>query len=365
MAIHFIAGRPGAGKGLYSLDQIVRELRFTNRKIVTNFALLPDILGEYLNEKYKCSFDLLHRLQLLDDEAIRAFYTWRGADVALAVANDKQGRPETFDISGAQASGGVFYLLDEVHLAFGARDWQTMGKAVMYYASQHRKLGDDVLLVTQAPKNVDSQFRSLAQDYTVLRNHSLEKVGIFKQPSIFSKSVYLNLPTGNEQAMEHTVFRLDKKLAACYDTSKGVGIQRRGEADIGKDRRKGISWIWLVVAVVLGCFALWQIPRFAFGKVKDSFVKPSGGLVKGVSGTNSATTNSAPALTNAVPALPPPRPAGHTNKVVSMLRNGSGIIFILDNGREVSDRRHNLKLISNEQITDSDGVSFPLPFVLD
>lgn len=353
MAIHFIAGRPGAGKGLYSIDQIVRELRFTNRKIVTNFALLPPALAEYCQLKFGSSFDLLHRLQILDDNEIRAFYTWRGSDTPLAVVNDKKGNPDSFDITGAQASGGVFYLLDEVHLAFGARDWQSMGKAVMYYASQHRKLGDDVLLVTQAPKNVDSQFRSLAQDYTVLRNHGLEKVGIFKQPNIFSRSVYLNLPNGSEPAMEHTVFRLDKELAACYDTSKGIGIQSRGDADVGKDRRKGFSWAWLIVALVAGCFLLWWVPVKAVKSLNQ------GVTVKPVVRTNTVPgdvvlTNTAPSKgtpTNAVPVV--------TNKVSGFIRfPNKKVAFFLDNGREISDRLHNLKEFTNETITDSRGNTF-------
>lgn len=264
MAIHFVTGRPGAGKGLYSMKLLIEEIRGTNRAIVTNMALLPEKLAEYLHNEWGESFDLLTRLRLIEDEEMVDFYTYRapGAD-QLEVEKDSKGKAVSYDIAAASAGGGVFYLLDEVHLAFGARDWMNTGRATMYYASQHRKLGDDVILVTQAPKNVESQFRSLAQDYTTIRNHGLEKILFFKQPKMFSRQTFLNLPTGgNEKPLEKAVFRMDKKSADCFDTAQGVGIHERGAtADKDKDRRKGISWMWILLVVAVVAVGFGMLPK--------------------------------------------------------------------------------------------------------
>ena len=274
MSIHFVTGRPGAGKSFYSMKLILEELRGTDRKIVTNLAVLPDELAEMLHTKFGETFNLLERLHLITDEEIEFFYCHRGLSTgALQVDYNDKGKAQKFDIETAQSTGGVFYILDEVHLAFGARNWQAMGNACIYYASQHRKLGDDVILITQAPKMVDTTFRNLAQDYTVLRNHAMEKILFFKQPKFFSRQTFLNLPTANETPMEKSMFRLDMNVAKCYDTSQGVGIHTRGEADTKGDRRKGLPW-WVAVIAFLGLIYVGsQIPNACGRFVADEVME--------------------------------------------------------------------------------------------
>ena len=266
LAIHFVTGRPGAGKGLYCMKLLIEELRGTDRKIVSNFALKPDDLAEYLHDKFGTTYNLLERWCKITDDQIAEFYLYRGEDspkLDAEYTETKSGlkKPTSFDITAAQEGGGVFYVLDEVHLKFGARDWQMMGKATMYYSSQHRKLGDDVILATQAPKNVDNQFRSLAQDYTVLRNHGMEMLLFWKQPNVFSRQTFLDLPNKMESPMEKGTFRLDKAVADCYDTSQGVGILSRGDADKLGDRRKGLPWWTAIIAVGILIYVVLQVPK--------------------------------------------------------------------------------------------------------
>jgi len=270
MAIHFVTGRPGAGKGLYTMRLIVEEIRGSNRTIVTNFPILKDKLAEYLHEEYGESFDILTRLILIESkEEITNFYRVRkskpdGSIDLLDVELDSKGKAVSYDIDGAQ-DGGVFYVLDEVHIVFGARDWQEMGRAVLFYASQHRKLGDDVILISQAPKNVDSQFRSIAQDFTVLRNHGMEKYMIFKQPSMFGRATYLNMPTGTRDTpLETSYFKLQKRQADCYETARGVGLGPKdgAKADKGKDKRKGISIYWIFPAFGVIGYLVYLVPTY-------------------------------------------------------------------------------------------------------
>ena len=305
MAIHFVTGRPGAGKSFYSMKLIIEELRGTERRIVTNLAILQENLAEMLHEKHGDSFDLLNRLTIIEDEKIEYFYTHRGGDIPqLDIERNAKGRAEKFDIETAQATGGVFYILDEVHLSFGARNWQNMGNAAIYYSSQHRKLGDDCILITQAPKMVDTTFRNLAQDYTVLRNHGLEKLLFFKQPKVFSRQTFLNLPGPNETPMEKGTFRLDLDVANCYDTSQGVGIHSRGEADTKEDRRTGLPW-WLGIIIFIGgVFLLAQIPSACGKFVSNSVNSASDSILDGVKekfDTNSTDKNST--VVNTIPEV--------------------------------------------------------------
>jgi hypothetical protein len=183
----------------------------------------------------------------------------------------------------------VFYMLDEVHLVFGARDWQDMGRACIYYASQHRKLGDDVILVSQVPKNVDNQFRGLAQDYSVLRNHGLERIWGFKQPDVFTRKTYQNMPTGSSQdvPMETSRFKLNILWADCYETERGMGITKieGGTADKGKDRRKGIRWYWgigamaLIAALLIG--AVFILPKMGIEAFAESTIVDMNATVAG------------------------------------------------------------------------------------
>ena len=144
---------------------------------------------------------------------------------------------------------GIFYVLDEVHIAFNARAWADTGHEVLYYLSQHRKLGDDVVCITQAINNVDKQFRSVAQDFTYIRNLSKQKAGVFRLPAMFIRSTYAQPATDTSKPMETGTFKLDVSgLASLYDTAKGVGIHGRAGADTNA-RKRGIHWLWFVVGL--------------------------------------------------------------------------------------------------------------------
>ena len=377
MAIHFVTGRPGAGKSFYSMKLIIEELRGTNRRIVTNLAIIPENLAEMLHEKHGDSFDLLNRLHLIDDEEIEFFYCQRGlATGALKLEVNAKGKPEKFDIATAQESGGIFYILDEVHLSFGARNWQNMGNACIYYASQHRKLGDDVILITQAPKMVDTTFRNLAQDYTVLRNHALETIMFFKAPSVFSRQTFLNLPTANETPMEKGTFRLDMDVANCYDTSQGVGIHSRGDADTTRDTRKGLPWYVAVGVFIGGIWLVAQIPSACGKYVAGTVMDTSEYIVDNdENGSEQVEDNSTIRTTNGVatiqvanmstnaPAIAP-SPVIEDTKVVGYLMKGSHLQgtfefkAILSNGSVLSLQKGELSDIYRSHVVDADGQSY-------
>ena len=266
MSIHFISGKPGGGKTLYSVKLIVEELVRSNRCIITNVPLLLPRLNEYLQQNYPKLFEerftgeqLRHissRIILLDEDDLPKFFTYRPDDVRLeSVSNQEWKAGKRPDFSQVK-DGGVLYVLDEVHIAFNARAWAETGHEVLYYLSQHRKLGDDVICITQAIGNVDKQFRSVAQDFTYLRNLSKQRAGLFRLPAMFIRSTYAQPATDNSKAMETGTFKLDVSgLASCYDTARGVGIHGRTGADTNS-RKKGFHWLWFVIGLPLIVWAL-------------------------------------------------------------------------------------------------------------
>lgn len=228
MPIHVILGKPGSGKSLYATSRLILELVEGERNVVTNLPLRVSRLNEYLQQRYpSINTRLVERLRVLTDDEMREFWKFRGP------ADDDKGER------------GVAYFLDEAHIAFNARDWATLGRGALHYLSQHRKLGDIVWPITQAPGNLDKQFRSVAEDFTVLRNEYTAKYGPFRGRGRFVRKTYLSEPTPKAEPFETATFHLDVGgVASCYDTAKGIGVHG-SKADMGR-RAKGIPIMWVI-----------------------------------------------------------------------------------------------------------------------
>lgn len=276
MSIHFISGKPGGGKSLYAVRLIVDELVKGDRVVITNVALKLGALNEYLQREYPSKLiDLHNRVMLLPDEDVGRFWLIRPGWYRLQDVSEMDQRggkrldwshcfaPDgSGEYKSAHEIGGVMYAIDEIHNFFNAREWMHTGKSALFYLSQHRKLGDDVLCITQSVNNVDKQFRSVAQDFSYMRNHSKERLGVFRSINRFTRKTYASPVTGSpgEHAMEHALFKLDVEgLASCYDTAAGVGILGRS-ADVGA-RKKGIPFSMLVLAGVLAFVCLAMLPK--------------------------------------------------------------------------------------------------------
>jgi hypothetical protein len=247
---------------------ILDELACGVRPVITNIPLRLGEVNAYFQKRYPIAYkrrfldtDSVHIsdiVRLLTDEEMATFFCFRGEDVHLASVTNVEWRNGKRPDYSAVKDGGVFYVLDEVHIAFNARKWAETGNEVLYYLSQHRKLGDDVVCITQAISNVDKQFRSVAQDYTYIKNLSKQRLGLFRMPSLFMRSTYAQPATDNSKAMENGTFSLDVSgIASCYDTAKGVGIHGRKGADT-KERKSGVHWLWFVIGLPLLLFAIYR-----------------------------------------------------------------------------------------------------------
>jgi hypothetical protein len=290
MSISFVTGKPGGGKGLYTLQNIVEELRKGRRPIITNLPIKlgPWVNGSgqpqaglvaYLQRKYGQSFDAEKRVFILTDEQCKEFYRWRvnvktGELVQCGVTEKgKDGQCVAFDTTPMVENGGVMYAIDEAWKFFGAREWQSTGRAALFYTAQHRHFGDDVLFVTQNSKQIDTALRMVSQDYHQVRNHGKERFGLFRQPGIFSVYVYGEPPSPGATPMSRTTFRLDAPgLGGSYDTSAGVGIVGQAVADLG-ERKKGLHWAWIAVAAVVVIFLGVRAPFWIGRGLTHSFIK--------------------------------------------------------------------------------------------
>jgi hypothetical protein len=403
MSIHFITGKPGAGKGLLMMQKIIDELRTGRRCVITNFAVEIDAwvtadfrpqmgLKAYLIKTYGEDFNCRARIFRVTDEQMERFFLYRPIPVvsdeversrstakwelqcakytAYEDKKEKIERITEFETNLFPLSGGVLYAMDEAWKFYSSRHWQRTGDAVQFYNSQNRKFGDDVLIATQHTKQIDPMIYRVAQDFWVCRNRSLLRFGPFRQPDDIHVGIYEDAPTGSmKEPMQKIKFSIDKKgVGQCYDTSAGVGLSGRMAADLGKVKR-GISFKWLVVMGVL-------IPLFVMLVIwKGGHLAQMGFMRKmgkaPIAGTNAPVSH--------VPSYyaPPPVPKGandvrkvsedvlrHVEKdevpvVVSGLYRVSGVWHvILSDGREYQSGDLALHQISSRSVIVGTNVYF-------
>jgi len=365
MSIHIILGKPGSGKSFYATRRLIDELSDTNRNIVTNLPLRLDAINELVQERWP-DRDLrtLQRVRLLADDEMRFFWKFRApADVAPPVleqwqAEQNEQRKAVFfrelDVwaktpTTSDNGCGVAYFLDEAHIPFNARAWASVASAALFYLSQHRKLGDIVWPITQAPSNLDKQFRSVAEDFTRVRNEYTAKFGVFKGRGRFVRKTYLSEPTGtNVEPFETATFSLDG-MEKCYDTARGIGVHG-SKADIGR-RAKGINILWVMPAALVLALACVAVP-WALGKVGGSYISGKG---KSAADETKAALEKVPSVSApaVAPAVPVAQAAPHVAAAVTVrgyVRRGNKVNVLLSDGRVLTENDAELSSIDRSGV---------------
>lgn len=390
MAIHIIMGRPGGGKSYWGLNVIRQRLLETNQYVITNLPVDVGKLNEHFQDRYpEKTIDVCRRVRLLDDEKeTKYFFSYRPQGWRCYVPPvEKQHRADysldysrltldgsdpvedseamTCDVSSL---GGVLYVIDEAHLFYGARNWKDLGRPVIEYLSQHRKLGDTVLLISQHPQQIDKQLRLVVQDFTVLRNLSYEKIGLFRSlGGKCLKSSYLDMPNSQQKPMETGLVTIDVGgLAECYHTAKGVGMGGGGTADIDHQKSKGLPlWSVFIFLAVLLVFVFtvpgYVIQRTIFpGSDKQEVPSSEGRPVERLesSGSNSTLDTKVDSVEQTEPVPIPgadsdllerPLPDEEEEEPVYLVGKvmlpGPKVIIHLSDGRRLTEKSRSLEFI--------------------
>jgi len=268
--IRIFYGTPGAGKSYDMLRDLLEELLWGQRLIVTNLSVDIGKLNAYCAKHYPDVDigDINQRIRIITEDETKHFYAYRTiAQPPLDVPSREAslaGRHVNYD--GARA---VAYYIDEAHIAFDAREWANTGPELTYYASQHRKIdgyGDECIFATQHPDMLESRLRKLAQEFWSHCNNALEKIWtIFRKPSFFSVEVHRKPPTGPNSPKPQATYRfkLDPALASCYDTSAGIGIKGRNRPEVR--RRGGVTLLWLIIPALVVVVCIKFAPDLAVG----------------------------------------------------------------------------------------------------
>ena len=354
-----ILGLPRNGKGLYTAQQGIDELVKGDRPIIGNFAWeklpwrtrkheLRCGLLSYLEQKYGDTFNAQERIFRISDEATSRFFLYRALnrkqvkkleagghhlvgyrqvtpldgimsdlefflhkDYQLYVCDhelrrDKNGREVlvSFNPILLEHSGAHLNIADECWKFWPARSWQSTSEADVFYNAQHGKFGDDNLFVTHRHNDLDSVIVDRCQMAVVLTHHGKLRFGRFRRPDVYEAATYFGRPTPSKEPQSKVTFRLDAAgIGACYDTSSGVGVTGRGDADRGA-RKTGLPF-WLLpalLAVVVGlvAWALIKGPHYVVAFFIHK-AKPMAAMVVPANTNRPATALPTPSLESTPP----------------------------------------------------------------
>lgn len=258
--IEFVLGKTGSGKSLYSVSEyVLKELLNENTFIITNLSLLPGEVNAYFQRNFgDRPINAVSRIRLLSDRESRRFYLHRETGVDLSEPTKAELADPDLAWLGAHVSAAnaskwrLIYIIDEAHIFFDAREWANVSGAMNVVLSQHRKIGiDRVVFVTQFLKQVELRLREHAAQFSECQNWGMKRFSVFRLPSVFTVSVtYKAPPCPPEYTLRR---RFDREIAACYDTTAGVGITGGRPPEVKK--QTGIPW-WIVIVllVALGVF---------------------------------------------------------------------------------------------------------------
>jgi hypothetical protein len=257
--IRAIIGGTGGGKSLLATRYITESLCQTNALVVTNVPLVMGEIHQYVSKHRQADlppFDMDNDVKVLPDEEVLEFYRYRSGGLILPPSPDmadgddgtkrlpKQEfitrMKENFSLlkGSPDYQRPVHYYMDEAHNFFGSRDWKSNGRALLYYASQHRHLHDEIYLITQVIDDVEKQFRDRVLESHRTTNMLRMRVGMFRAKPCFRVEVFNTLPGGHKQPQyvkDYSALELDiNGIAKCYKTVGALGIHSSPEAKTNK-----------------------------------------------------------------------------------------------------------------------------------
>lgn len=272
--IEFRVGFPGGGKGYSVTRDCIDRLINTRRIVVTNMVeLKPVKIAALIAKRYpKLQIDLSRRLFFIPKEDTIRFYRYRGFFThEMPPTFSKTASVEEIDkactayFDRFNGTSGVDYFITEAHRHFKADTWSSISDVVMFYASQHRHFDDNILIETQVPKLVVTQFRDIAELTCEMSNKYRERFGIFQKRGRFVGTYYHGCPRpGTKGEVSHVVsYALDLEIAQCYDTRGAVHSQTLSSGEPETDIRKRGLPFWTIfpmgaLAAILIIALIWN-----------------------------------------------------------------------------------------------------------
>lgn len=196
--ITLYSGTPGSGKSLHLANVIWNRLR-NDRAVIANFPIdIDKIKGK---RKTVGSFTYLDMSELTVDYLMD-----------YARRNHKYGKENQ-----------TLLIIDECAVIFNSRAWDAKDRMKwIIFFQQHRKLGYNVILVSQQDRMIDRQIRGFIEyeiKHRCVNNFKMfgKILGILSAGKLFIAIEYWY---GMRERIGAEFFRLNRRKASIYDTFK-------------------------------------------------------------------------------------------------------------------------------------------------
>lgn len=303
--LHFLLGKKGSGKSMIAVKMLIGVLIHTNRVIVTNLPLHMGELVDFIRQRYPRFYDhsnIKDRVTLITEAKIlkrfwltlgndwwipdvskrdwelgqrldyRTAYRWvhTGSDVKhrqpiadlslVEIQSYLKQDPPEIEACLISELPPVQFIIDEIQNIFAARSFMQTSPGALFFLSQQRHLGADVIAISQNIDLVDKEFRDLADDFLFMVNWGRKQKSWFRLPKIMTWAKYDMKPGPGIKPMLSGTMRVDiDGLGQLYDTSAGVGIEGGLNADT-KEKPPGIHWGWFILLLVIIGYWLVKTP---------------------------------------------------------------------------------------------------------
>ena len=219
MSIQLYTGTPGSGKSFHAAKDIVRWMK-RDRGLICNFPVNEGFVGKKLRA----------HVEYWDNSELTAERL-----VAYALEHHKIGK-----------EGQTLVVIDECQIIFNCRDFGRKDRnAWVTFFAQHRKLGFNVILITQSDRMLDRQIRSLVEEevrHRKLNNYGFG--GIILSLLTFGRTWFIAIYYwygGNKLKLDQTVFPYRKRYSEVYDSYKLFSdmVTAGGDVGAGGNRESG------------------------------------------------------------------------------------------------------------------------------
>ena len=233
--IYLYSGTPGSGKSLHVASIIWTKLRH-GRAIIANFPVDLNAIAErnidyrlrMINNKHKGKPIKLGRFNYVEMQDLNVDYLTQ-----YAMRHHKAGR-----------EGQTLLIIDECACIFNSRAWDSKDRMKwIVFFQQHRKLGFNIILISQADRLIDRQIRAFIEynvKHRCVNNFKiLGKIfGLLSGGKLFAAIEYwygVNEKCGVE------MFILNRRIAKIYDTFKIFTTSAPADKGVAGRRPAGVS----------------------------------------------------------------------------------------------------------------------------
>lgn len=230
--ITLVTGKPGHGKSYYAVRQI-RDALDRGQIVATNIELREGWSRTFANSNAVRWLIPGRRAKVAQRDAEHVYVTHDITEMGR-LRLPACGRCEGCRQRGVcRKEGRGLMVLDEAHNWLNSRTWDqddegrevTKAQAVrnrlsiVRLFSQHRKLGWDVLLLTQDEGNLDTQVRRNFEYHTHLKN--LKRYRVLGLMPVVPFNFFIAVTTWHDSTKSRvgtTSFMLNRRIARCYNT---------------------------------------------------------------------------------------------------------------------------------------------------